>query len=125
MLITSLINYWNNKIGVIIAVKDKEVELILHEKGKAKFVVLEDFKSLILASDPTAEYHQEILIKVSKMHGRVFKCLGGGRIEVEGDSINVYGISLMYGQAPTDIVKRILESKIEHKNILIELGVGY
>ena len=125
MLITSLVDYWNNKIGVIKANKNKKVELILHEKGKAKFVLLEDRKSLILASDPTVEFHQEILLKVSKKHGRVFKCLGGGRIDIEDNSINVYGQSLMYGQAPTDIVKHILESKIEDKNILIELGVGY
>ena len=103
----------------------KTSDLRIHESGIAKFVVLEGDDSIILVSDPKSEYHSDILLKQSTEDGKIFKCLGGGRIDIKKNSIRVYGYSIAYGPPPTEIVDKILNENIRDKKIEMMIGVGY
>jgi hypothetical protein len=103
----------------------KTSNLKIHEKGIAKFVVLEGDDNIILVSDPKSEYHSDIFLKHSADNGKFFKCLGGGRIEILENSIRVYGYSIAYGPPPLEIVDKILNENIRDKKIEMMIGVGY
>ena len=97
----------------------------IHTSGVAKYVLLSDNKSHFLVSDPSAEYHSDIVTKLSNKMGKVLNCLGGGRIEVSANRIRVYGFSQIYGSPPDLIVQRILEENIRDKQIILMIGEGY
>ena len=103
----------------------KSSNLKIHESGIAKFVVLEVDDNIFLVSDPMSKFHSDILLKHNIEYGKIFKCLGGGRIDIKENSIRVYGYSVDYGTPPSEIVDKILNENIRGKRIEMMIGVGY
>lgn len=98
----------------------------IHTQGTGKFVLLQDLKNneLHIVSDPTLEYHADILDDFSHKTGTQYICLGGGRMTVTEDSIRCFGYSIGYGRPDSDTVEYILKQNID-KKIIMEIGVGY
>jgi hypothetical protein len=103
----------------------KSLILKIHSSGLAKFVLLEDNTNLILVSDPSCEYHADIITKHRDLCDDDPTCLGGGRINVDDETILVYGYSIQFGQPPEKIIQTILNKEMTNKKILIKIGMGY
>lgn len=97
----------------------------IHSSGLGKFVLLEDNKNLILVSDPSCEYHADIITKHKGLFNEEVTCLGGGRMDVDEKSIFVYGYSMQFGTPPEKIIQTILNNEISNKEIIIKIGHGY
>jgi hypothetical protein len=102
------------------------IQVKLHAQGIAKFVLLKDEEcNFIIRSDVRAELHKEILAMERGENDKGVQCLGGGRIEINGNNLRAYGYSVDFGMANNDLVELILTEKVKDKNILCEMGSGY
>ena len=89
---------------------------------------------LIIRGTSYFSYHKQIFddflteIKNSKNKSLIddyeFKCIGGGRIEINGKMIFIYGYSTVFGQADHAKTVQILKKYYPYKNIDYSNG-GY
>ena len=118
-------------------------EIKLHEKGKAKFVLLmsedkyeefllldntDDFNDYIIVSEQDESdiiLHQEIVFNFIKEKGENFLCLGGGFIEISDTEVFAYGTSKKYNTAHRKAVSKVLSEHIKFKTLRIEMGTNY
>ena len=83
---------------------------------------------LIIRGTSYFSHHKEIFddflleIKNSKNEKLIknyeYKCIGGGKIEINGKMISVYGYSVTYGQADQFKTVEILKKYFPHKTII-------
>jgi len=98
----------------------------LHERGFSKFVLLSDQDgNLILSTNPSAEFHEEIVRGESRKSDKLLRCLGGGRLEISDDEIYTYGYSVDFGKPPADLIEQILTENANGKTVRVEIGKGY
>jgi hypothetical protein len=115
-------------------------QLILHEEGKAKFVLLiprskdeefllklgnGEFNDYFIVSNPTASLHREIIVGFEKEKKELFICLGGGYIRVSDTEILAFGTSKDYQTANRKIVSKILMEHVTTKIVKVEMDVDY
>ncbi|GAU92187.1 hypothetical protein RvY_04300 [Ramazzottius varieornatus] len=96
----------------------KEVpDVEIDDSGIFKYVLIkatdkDNQSKNIVRGNASAEYHANVFEKTEKelkKKGISTECLGGGRIERNGNVISVYGHSIGYGKADHEVTVSILK----------------
>jgi phosphohistidine phosphatase len=99
-------------------------EVIIDKEGVFKYVQISVQPPASVSSIPLVffrghercEYHADVFSMYEKalsVAGSV-KCLGGGRISVEGTSVRVYGYSVGFGAADHSLCARAIKEQFPH-----------
>jgi len=110
------------------------VTVELPTQGTYKFIVAEISDGTItkdvLVGSPNYSYHADIADAYSRKLPEGITMgypSGGGRIRVTDKQLYAYGYSGSYGEAPQELVEKILKPYAEEKNLglKVKMGEGY
>ncbi len=102
-------------------ISDPKIIIKLGNVDKShKFVFMEDEdgrKYFIALPIEKKEMHSEIANFTRRLYKKDIHVIGGGYIHTEGDKLIIDGTSESYGEAPKNIIKEILQTKIPNMEI--------
>ena len=96
--------------------------------GRYKCVILSDGENHVFRAD-SGEFHEEVA-KITRTKEPLlseYRVRGGGRVLIEGDTIEVYGYSVDYGEMDKELVEELVSeyAKKEGLTFVNNVGQGY
>jgi len=96
--------------------------------GRYKCVILSDGENHVFRAD-SGEFHEEVAKLTRRKEPLLseYSVRGGGRVLIDGNTIEVYGYSVDYGQMDKELVEELVSeyAKKEGLTFVNRTGEGY